>query len=83
MHMTPNRWMLSLLFLKSIPFRKFSKYLKSIGIDGVAYRSTRMKLKGLYGTCLTLFEKDDATFIPGSMEVYVQKNEIYQLLKKY
>lgn len=66
-----------------IPFRKFSKYLKSIGIDGVAYRSTRMKLKGLSGTCLTLFDKNDAAFIPNSMEVYVQDNDNYQLLKKY
>jgi hypothetical protein len=66
-----------------IPFRKFSKYLMSIGIDGVAYRSTRMKLKGLSGYCLTLYEKNDATFIPGSMEVYVQDSDDYQLLKKY
>lgn len=66
-----------------IPFRKFSKYLISIGIDGVAYRSTRMQKLGLKGKCLTLFNKNDATYISGTMEVYIKNNDEYKLLKKY
>ena len=66
-----------------ISFRKFSKYLMSKGIDGVAYRSTRMDMLGLNGYCLTLFDPKDARPVMGSMEAYKYDSGTYELLKKY
>lgn len=53
-----------------ISFRVFSRYLIANGFGGVVYQSTRMQKIGLQGKCLTLFDKEDATFVDGEMEVY-------------
>lgn len=66
-----------------IPFRAFSRYLIANGFGGVAYRSTRMQKIGLQGKCLTLFDKDDATFVDGEMEVYRYHQDECQFIKKY
>ena len=66
-----------------IPFRAFSRYLIAKGFGGVAYRSTRMQKIGLQGKCLTLFDKEDATFIDGEMEVYRYHQDKCGFIKKY
>ncbi len=66
-----------------IPFRAFSRYLIAKGFGGVAYRSTRMGKIGLQGKCLTLFDKNDATFIKGEMEVYEYHKDGCKFVKKY
>lgn len=66
-----------------IPFRAFSKYLIAQGFGGVAYRSTRMQKIGLQGKCLTLFDKNDATFVDGEMEVYKYNQDKCEFIKKY
>lgn len=66
-----------------IPFRAFSRYLIAQGFGGVAYRSTRMQKIGLQGKCLTLFDKDDATFVDGEMEVYKYHQDKCEFIKKY
>lgn len=66
-----------------IPFRAFSRYLIAKGFGGVAYRSTRMGKIGLQGKCLTLFDKNDATFIEGEMEVYEYHKDGCKFVKKY
>lgn len=66
-----------------IPFRAFSRYLIANGFGGVAYRSTRMQKIGLHGKCLTLFDKEDATFIDGEMEVYRYHQDKCEFIKKY
>lgn len=53
-----------------IPFRVFSEYLIEKGYDGIIYRSTRMDKVKLKGKCLVLFNKEDATYIDGTMEKY-------------
>lgn len=66
-----------------IPFRAFSRYLMANGFGGVAYRSTRMQKIGLHGKCLTLFDKENATFIEGEMEVYRYYQDKCEFIKKY
>ena len=66
-----------------IPFRAFSRYLIAKGFGGVAYRSTRMGKIGLQGKCLTLFDKNDATFIEGEMEVYEYHKDGCKFIKQY
>lgn len=66
-----------------IPFRAFSRYLIAKGFGGVAYRSTRMGKIGLQGKCLTLFDKNDATFIEGEMEVYEYHKDGCKFIRKY
>lgn len=66
-----------------IPFRAFSRYLIAKGFGGVAYRSTRMQKIGLQGKCLTLFDKEDAKFIDGEMEVYRYHQDKCGFIKKY
>lgn len=66
-----------------IPFRAFSRYLSANGFGGVAYRSTRMQKIGLQGKCLTLFDKEDATFVDGEMEVYRYYQNECEFIKKY
>ncbi len=66
-----------------IPFRAFSRYLIANGFGGVAYRSTRMGKIGLQGKCLTLFDKNDAIFIEGEMEVYEYHKDGCKFIKKY
>lgn len=66
-----------------IPFRAFSRYLMSQGFGGVAYRSTRMAKINLQGKCLTLFEKNDAKYIDGEMEVYEYHRDSCRFITKY
>lgn len=66
-----------------VPFRKFSKYLIAKGFDGIAYKSTRMELKGLEGTCLIIFNTDYATYKIGTAELYHIENDKYTLIKRY
>lgn len=66
-----------------IPFRAFSRYLIANGFGGVAYRSTRMEKIGLRGKCLTLFDKNDAMYVDGEMEVYQYYQDGCKFIKKY
>lgn len=66
-----------------IPFRAFSRYLIAKGFRGVAYKSTRMGKIGLQGKCLTLFNKSDAIYVNGEMEVYEYHKEKCDFIKKY
>ncbi len=66
-----------------IPFRAFSRYLIANGFGGVAYRSTRMAKIGLRGKCLTLFDKNDAMYMDGEMEVYQYHRDGCKFIKKY
>lgn len=66
-----------------IPFRAFSRYLIAKGFGGVAYKSTRMAKIGLQGKCLTLFDKSDAIYVNGEMEVYEYHKEKCDFIKKY
>ena len=66
-----------------IPFRAFSRYLIANGFGGVAYRSTRMAKIGLRGKCLTLFDKNDAIYVNGEMEVYQYHRDGCKFIKKY
>jgi hypothetical protein len=66
-----------------IPFRAFSRYLIAHGFGGVAYRSTRMDMIGLHGKCLTLFDKNDATYVEGEMEVYEYHKDRCEFIEKY
>lgn len=65
------------------PFRVFSRYLIERGYGGVAYRSTRMEMKGLEGYCLTVFEPSDMDCVPGSMEIYEHDADEYTLVRKW
>lgn len=53
-----------------IPFHYLADYLISKGYSGILYKSTRMNKIGLRGKNLVLFNKEDVTYIPGSMNVY-------------
>lgn len=49
----------------------------------LAYKSTRMAKIGLQGKCLTLFDKSDAIYVNGEMEVYEYHKEKCDFIKKY
>lgn len=60
-----------------IPFRLFATYLIDKGYDGIIYRSTRMDMIGQEGKNVVLFNKNDATYLENSMDVYHYGDEGY------
>ena len=61
-----------------IPFHYLADYLISKGYSGILYKSTRMNKIGLRGKNLVLFNKEDVTYIPGSMNVYFYDGRKYK-----
>ena len=61
-----------------IPFHYLADYLISKGYSGILYRSTRMNKRGFKGKNLVLFNKEDVTFIPDSMNVYYYDGRKYE-----
>lgn len=64
-----------------IPFRNFAKYLKEKGYDGIIYKSTMMEAIGQKGKNIVLFNKDDAMYCEGTMDVYQYKDNKYLKVK--
>lgn len=64
-----------------IPFRLFATYLISKGYGGIIYRSTRMDLIGEEGKNVVLFNKNDATYLENSLEVYHYGEDGYIKIK--
>jgi hypothetical protein len=61
-----------------VPFHYLADYLISKGYSGILYRSTRMNKIGLRGKNLVLFNKEDVTYIPNSMNVYYYDGRKYE-----
>lgn len=61
-----------------IPFHYLADYLISKGYSGILYRSTRMNKIGLKGKNLVLFNKEDVTYVPDSMNVYYYDGRKYE-----
>ncbi len=65
-----------------VPFHYLANYLISKGYSGILYRSTRMNKIGLKGKNLVLFNKEDATYILNSMNVYYYDGRKYEKVLK-
>lgn len=65
-----------------IPFHYLTEYLRGKGYAGIVYRSTRMNKIGLKGKNLVSFNKEDASYVPGSMKVYYYDGKIYNELNE-
>ncbi|MBY0091417.1 hypothetical protein H7S74_13305 [Priestia aryabhattai] len=59
------------------PFHLLSKYLMDKGYGGILFRSTRMNLIDQKGKNLVLFNKEDATYVEGSIKVYHYDGQQY------
>lgn len=57
-------------------FHVLAEYFESKGYAGIAYPSTRMKLKGKQGTNLTLFNADSAEAIESTLRTIVVNDEV-------
>ncbi len=65
-----------------VPFHYLANYLISKGYSGILYRSTRMNKIGLKGKNLVLFNKEDVTYVPDSMNVYYYDGRRYKKVFK-
>jgi len=65
-----------------VPFHYLANYLISKGYSGILYRSTRMNKIGLKGKNLVLFNKEDVTYVPDSMNVYYYDGRKYKKVLK-
>jgi hypothetical protein len=65
-----------------VPFHYLANYLISKGYSGILYRSTRMNKIGLKGKNLVLFNKEDVTYVPDSMNVYYYDGRKYKKVFK-
>ena len=65
-----------------VPFHYLANYLIIKGYSGILYRSTRMNKIGLKGKNLVLFNKEDVTYVPGSMNVYYYDGRKYKKVFK-
>ncbi|MFE4046947.1 hypothetical protein [Priestia sp. YIM B13490] len=63
------------------PFHLLSKYLMDKGYGGILFRSTRMNLIGQKGKNLVLFNKEDATYVEGSIKVYHYDGKQYHTIQ--
>lgn len=64
------------------PFHFLAEYLENKGYSGILFRSTRMNLTGLKGKNLVLFNKYDAHYVQGSMNVYYFDGNNYRVLSE-
>ncbi len=64
-----------------LPFRYFAKYLRNKGYLGIIYKSTRMNLLNENGMNVVLFNKNHASYVDNTMQIFIKEKGEYKLIK--